>query len=121
MHVRQLVPSQNSARTARRLSGRPFAKGTSGNPGGRPKGLVAAIRAQTQDGVQLVTFMLKVFRGEEPGAKLADRIAAASWLADRGFGRPVQAMAHAAADSDALIPLDMLRAVVADADGRGAA
>ena len=61
-----------------------------------------------------------MFRGEERGAKLRHRIDAATWLADRGFGRPIQAMAHAATDGESLIPLDVLRGVVADADGHGA-
>ncbi len=44
--------------------------------------------------------MLIIFRGKRPGggrgAKpgLRDRIDAATWLADRGFGKPVQALEH---------------------------
>jgi hypothetical protein len=59
---------------------------------------VAAIRDATKDGEELVAFVLKVFRGESIGTgkaanrpRLADRLAAATWLADRGFGRPIQA------------------------------
>jgi len=39
-----------------------------------------------------------------PRTKLHDRIEAATWLADRGFGKPVQAMAHAAVADDGVIP-----------------
>lgn len=59
--------------------------------------------------------MLRVFRGELEGAKLKDRLDAATWLADRGFGRPMQGMEVSGKDGEALIPLDMLRAVVAEA------
>jgi hypothetical protein len=81
--------AQNSIRTAPTHSvGRPFPKGVSGNPGGRPKGLVRRIREETNDGEELVEYMLGVFR--DPAAPRRDRTAAATWLADRGFGRPTQ-------------------------------
>ncbi len=77
------------------ITGRGFAPGQSGNPGGRPKGFVLLIRQCTSDGEELVSFMLKVFRGEsinKYAPKLKNRIEAATWLADRGFGKPAQAI-----------------------------
>jgi hypothetical protein len=84
--------TQNSVESARppRI-GRPFEKGVSGNPGGRPRGLVRRIREQTRDGEELVDYMLAVFRDET--ASTRDRVAAGTWLADRGFGRPTQTTA----------------------------
>lgn len=55
------------------------------------------IRQCTSDGEELISFMLKVFRGEsinKHAPKLKERIEAATWLADRGFGKPVQAIGH---------------------------
>jgi Family of unknown function (DUF5681) len=68
------------------ITGKGFRPGRSGNPGGRPKGFVGAIRKQTRDGAELVTFFVSIFR--DPKVKVADRMAAATWLADRAFGRP---------------------------------
>jgi hypothetical protein len=64
-------------------------------PSGRPKdtrNFAQTIQAQTNDGDELVRFMLRVFRGKLDGAKvrIEDRMTAATWLADRGFGKPSQ-------------------------------
>jgi hypothetical protein len=66
----------------------PWKPGVSGNPTGRPAGLVSAIRKQTKDGAELVRFFCAVFRDEQ--VDLDDRMTAATWLADRAFGKPAQ-------------------------------
>ena len=66
--------------------------GHTGNPGGRPKGIALLIRGQTGEGEELVCYMLKVFRGQVRGLKPHHRMEAATWLSDRAFGKPTQAM-----------------------------
>ena len=65
-----------------------FLPGVSGNPGGRPtSGLATMIRDATEDGAELVTFMMSIFRGEQSD-DIRIRADAATWLADRAFGKP---------------------------------
>ena len=86
-----LMGTDNNIETApARPVGRPFPKGVSGNPGGRPKGLAKRIRAETRDGEELVEVMLGVLRDKT--ASRRDTMQAATWLADRGFGKPVQTL-----------------------------
>jgi len=68
--------------------GKPFKKGQSGNPGGRPK-VVAEVRelarAHTGEAVQtLVSIMTN------PKCAPAARVSAANALLDRGYGKPPQ-------------------------------
>lgn len=68
------------------VTGHGFKPGQSGNPGGRPKGLSRRVRELVgDDGHEIAEFMFSVMADER--ARNADRIDAAKWLADRGFGR----------------------------------
>ena len=94
---------------ARRDSGGRFAKGVTGNPGGRPRGLALRIRERTNDGQDLVDFVLRVFNGENIDGhtpNTAMRMDAATWLSDRGFGRPVQGLEHIGVVEPAHNPFD---------------
>src|SRR6058998_3274736 len=95
---------KNNAGTNRRggVTGSGFLPGQSGNPGGRPKGLSRRVRELVgDDGEAIAVYMLSVMRDEQ--IRTADRLEAAKWLADRGFGRSVQTLdmditAHPAID-----------------------
>jgi Family of unknown function (DUF5681) len=68
--------------------GKPFQKGQSGNPGGRPK-VVAEVkelaRAHTGEAIKtLVSIMTN------PKSAPAARVSAANSLLDRGYGKPPQ-------------------------------
>src|SRR5713101_2813867 len=60
---------------------RPFPKGVSGNPDGRPRGtreFAELIAGETRGGKELVEFALRVFRGEEE-FRSEDRWSAMRW------------------------------------------
>jgi hypothetical protein len=66
--------------------------GQSGNPGGKPQGLAKLAREAVGDGADLVQLMVSVLRGDKKvlGVRqvtLRDRMQAAEWLAERGWGR----------------------------------
>ncbi len=49
----------------KRVVGRPLVKGTSGNPGGRPKDIIDYVKSNTEDYTELLNPFLSVARGEE--------------------------------------------------------
>src|SRR6202011_4050619 len=74
------------------VTGRGFRPGQSGNPGGRPKGLATLAREAVGGGRDLVAFYLAVFKGDTKVLRtrkitMRDRLQAAEWLAERGWGK----------------------------------
>jgi hypothetical protein len=77
--------AQNSSGSAGKV-GRPWPRGVSGNPGGRPKGFAKATRELVgEEGMKLVEFWLSIM--EDPMRRDSDRLEASRLLADRGWGK----------------------------------
>lgn len=64
------------------MVGRPFKKGQSGNPGGRPKGIAALARQHTDKAIEVLANAL-----DNEDARV--RVTAAEKLLDRGYGKPL--------------------------------
>ena len=80
--------AENSAQSARRVIGRPFVKGQTGNPGGRPKAEVDVVAIARRNGPEAIQMLAEIMRN--PKASESARVSAANSLLDRGFGKPVQ-------------------------------
>jgi hypothetical protein len=82
--------------------GRPFKKGQSGNPGGRPK-VVAEVRelarAHTAEAIETLVSIMT-----DPKSAPAARVSAANALLDRGYGKPPQHITGHTANFVALLP-----------------
>lgn len=92
----------------------PFQKGQSGNPGGRPKAYLSderslseLAREHTAEAVETLAALMR-----NTGTPAAARIAAASTILERGWGRPTQAVAIAAAVEPAYMDPDEARATI---------
>lgn len=81
--------TENSNKSAKRRPGRPFQKGQSGNPGGRPKiseDVKEAARAHTQKAIETLVNVLDF------GDSSAAKVRAAEALLNRGWGTPTQSI-----------------------------
>ena len=78
--------------------GRPFPKGVSGNPGGRPKVLGDVQELARQKSPEAIETLSKIMRDEK--AAPAARVAAANALLDRGYGKPTQPISQTVAKVD---------------------
>ncbi len=83
---------------------RPFPKGVSGNPGGRPR-VLAEIRALARTYTEPA--LLALVEIMQHGQNESARVAAAQAVLDRGWGRPVQALEHSGPEGGALLPADL--------------
>jgi hypothetical protein len=97
-----MASPQNRRKHETRTAGGQFRKGVSGNPGGRAAGLGAYIRTQTHDGQRIADFMLTVMN--DTARKIDQPMEAATWLADRGFGKPAQAV-ELSGDPEHAVPI----------------
>lgn len=71
--------------------GRPFPKGQSGNPGGRPRELRDVIELARSHSPAAIATLSKIMRDEQ--APPVARLGAANSLLDRGYGKPGQSVA----------------------------
>jgi hypothetical protein len=84
----QEIFAENSTITAAKPRGRPFPKGISPNPAGRPKelqGLREKARERTDEALEVLAGIMH--NKYETGAS---RVAAANSILDRGYGKPTQ-------------------------------
>ena len=68
--------------------GKPFQKGQSGNPGGRPKQIAEVKELARQHMPAAIEALVSIMNN--PKASDAARVSAASALLDRGYGKPQQ-------------------------------
>jgi hypothetical protein len=78
--------------------GRPFEKGVSGNPGGRPKVVGDVQELARQQSPQAINTLAEIMGDEK--APPAARVAAANALLDRGYGKPTQPISQTLAKID---------------------
>jgi hypothetical protein len=118
--------SDVTAKPKKRARGRPFPKGGSGNPGGRPKDVFGIAELARSMAAEAIETLAEIMRNIE--APPAARIAAINGILDRGLGKPMQSttMQHLGEDGQPtkpvfevnVIPYETEPAVAPKANGR---
>ena len=80
-----------------------FQPGTSGNPGGRARGLSQVIALAREHTELAITTLVAIAKETKAGP--AARVAAASALLDRGWGKPAQAVEATTTNVSAVVML----------------
>lgn len=96
---------------------RGFQKGVCPNPGGRPKHvkiLRDLIGERTDNGVELIEFVLDVMRGQKEGMEAYQaRTYAHEWLSDRYYGRPKVSVEVSPGEQAPVPPLQLREVLLA--------
>ncbi|MDI6824722.1 MAG: hypothetical protein QME87_10275 [Bacillota bacterium] len=92
-------------------------KGSTPNPGGRPKEIAEVRELARQHTEEAISVLVEIML--DPEAKHAARVAAANALLDRGWGRPQQALEVTQQDAGLRIVISEKVAAALEAGGSG--
>ena len=104
---------ESPLRTAKKQRGRPFAKGKSGNPGGRPKKTPELIEVENlckEASPAAVARLVEWMNSEDP----ATSVKACLGILAQGFGTPKQRVEHTGQDGG---PIRVTRIELVDLSG----
>ena len=84
LHIARTCVSaaENGAQSTRRVIGRPFVKGQTGNPGGRPKAEVDVVAIARRNGPEAIQMLAEIMRNPK-ASEVSARVSAANSLLDR--------------------------------------